>query len=126
MEIDLKFGFWLCLPWKLCGLAHDDLELARESGRICLLLWDAGSGGAGLQHPQSRRFLEPTWQGLELGLKLWPDPALRDDLIQFVSGASMQQLGHVVLKMSYAYNFCFLCYGRPPVFPDVGGDTMRC
>jgi hypothetical protein len=42
LEIEIKFSFYDCLPWKLMGLASDSVEEAREAGRQALDLWALG------------------------------------------------------------------------------------
>ena len=67
--IALKTAHWGMLPWKLCGLACDDPEVARKLGRDCLELFTTASSSStvgdnpshsfGSQHPLSRLFLQP-------------------------------------------------------------------
>ena len=84
MGLTVKLTFWNSLPWHLAGIAHHNVELAREIGRQCLFLFDGLSSAARLQqHHLTRRFCDPEFAGMDDG------PALRPELEQFVHGADL-------------------------------------
>ena len=56
-----KTAFWNVLPWRLCGMGHFSLPLARESAQICIDMYD-------------RR---PTEHKKTLGPTLGPGPSTR-------------------------------------------------
>ncbi len=84
--IEMKFGFWDQLPWKLAGLAHHRSDEARRVGREARQRFDevVEAGGADLHHTLSMKFL-------------LPGGPLRDALDNFVQGGNMTEelLGEV-------------------------------
>ena len=68
--LQVKMQFWKLLPWHIVGMAHWDLEVARDCARRCVALFDdGGAAGVGsateiasnsaLAHPKSQLFLDP-------------------------------------------------------------------
>lgn len=67
LQINFKLHFWDLLPWKLAGVACNELSVARVVARECQILWQRMSvGQRQCQHPVTRRFLDPTWRGGDL------------------------------------------------------------
>ena len=82
----LKFNFWTVLPWKLCGLAHWNLDVARTCARECVAQFftvalDAAST---VHHRISLYFLHP-------------DGPLSKDINAFISGLPMS--GELILAV---------------------------
>lgn len=82
-EITPKLSYWQQLPWKLLQLAHHDSCQAMVGAQICLKLWS--QGGLGNKHRQSRRFLDPEFQGDAHG------PPLRSLVEKMAAGADIRQ-----------------------------------
>ena len=59
MSLQLKFAFWSCLPWRLCGMADLDLAKARAAAMACISLWDSSRLRAADHHPLSIAILSP-------------------------------------------------------------------
>ena len=78
LTLQLKFDFWIRLPWKLCGLAHYDYDLARKCAAECLNEYaeqrDVGekgnAGNAAWQHPLVEKFLKDG-SSLRLSGSVW-------------------------------------------------------
>lgn len=70
METIAKLSHYQQLPYKLLQLAHHDPYQRVLAAQCCLLLWK--QGGVGCKHRQSRRFLDPAWQGGEGDPSLLP------------------------------------------------------
>ena len=73
MVLSQKCHFWEVLPWRLCGLAHHDMDVARASACACIQQFDRSVQQESLHHPLSWKLLGP-------------DSQLRPDLIKFASG----------------------------------------
>lgn len=80
-ELVGKLSYFQQLPHKLLQLAHADPLQVVIGARCCLQLWDLQ--GVGCRHRQSRRFLDPCWDGGE------SDPSLRGLVIRLARGESM-------------------------------------
>ena len=60
-ELIAKFAHYQQLPYKLLQLAHHDSMQVVVGAQCCLLLWK--QQGAGCSHRQTRRFLDPSFDG---------------------------------------------------------------
>lgn len=80
-ELVAKLAHFQQLPYKLLQLAHNDPQKVTLGAQEALRLWDAG--GSGVQHRQSRRFLDESWQGGE------SDPSLRHLVLRLAQGESV-------------------------------------
>lgn len=64
MEWEFRLHFWDLLPWKLCGLAVPNLEMAQVNAQLVLTMWKKMSPTQQrCSHPVTRRFLDPEWGG---------------------------------------------------------------
>lgn len=77
-ETACKLSYWQQLPWKLVQMAHHNHFQAILGAQACLKLWN--NQGFGVRHTQSRRFLDPAWQGSE------GDPPLRAFVERMAAG----------------------------------------
>jgi hypothetical protein len=100
LELDCKFAYLDVLPWKIFGIANMNTALAREAARRSFTLFANMSSAEqrGL-HPMARRFLDPSWAGLEdhfgdscTSFLSEVDPALVLEVESFVQGTPLHQL----------------------------------
>ncbi|CAE8608181.1 unnamed protein product [Polarella glacialis] len=82
VELRMRNAYWKLLPWALCGVAHDNIQVARECARNCLSLWESCK----IKHRVARRFLDPEWTGSA------DDPPLVQELTAFAFGADVSSL----------------------------------
>ena len=68
LEIQFKFHHWQLLPWRLCGISCNSLPVARVIAKQCLDQWTSlSTEQKRLSHPMTRRFLDPSWGGEQVG-----------------------------------------------------------
>ena len=65
VELQFKLHYWEVLPWKLCGIAAQSVDVARVMAKQCLQLFHGLTAKQKRQsHPMTRRFLDPEWRGI--------------------------------------------------------------
>ena len=68
LEMEVKLNFWDRLPYKLFGLNCSKADVARAIGCHCRHLFSQlGNDQRRLEHPMTRRFLDPEWKGRGMG-----------------------------------------------------------
>ena len=82
-QLVLKLSYWEELPYKLCALAHPNVNVSTIAARRCLELWK--QQGPGARHRQSRRFLDPDYGSRE-------DPPLRTFVLRMADGESPEDM----------------------------------
>ena len=79
--LQVKLDFCRRLPWRLAGVAHHDLAVARRIGKECMALFDAqGPEVQALHHSRTLQIL---------------GPSMRPALLAFIEGADWDSGGEV-------------------------------
>jgi hypothetical protein len=88
-EVKLKTQYWSTLPWVLCALAFDDVELSRAKGRRAIQMYDESliHASVDVHHQLSLRFLDTGYVGAQCH-----DIALRSQLDDFLGGVRLRDL----------------------------------
>jgi hypothetical protein len=79
--LNVKLNCWDQLPWLLCGIAHANIDLARQTAARCLKLFDqTPAQNQNLHHPLAVAFLSPNFP-------------IRSHIESFANGTTFQELG---------------------------------
>jgi hypothetical protein len=99
LQIQVKTSHFQTLPHKLCILAHSDPGVARAGARVCMRMYAASADG--VHHRMTRRFLDPSYEGLHL--------SHTQSLIQISISC--------VIMQTHLCNICSIGSGRLPRRP---------
>ena len=97
-ELVSKLAYFQQLPHKLLQLGHADPYEVVLGAKACLHLWQLG--GPGCHHRQSRRFLDPSYDGGE------SDPPLRSLVERLSRGESMLGSADFQPLVRWVARFC--------------------
>ena len=91
--LNVKLNCWDQLPWLLCGMAHANIDLARQTAAQCLKLFDeTPAPNQNLHHPLAITCLSHTFP-------------IRADVERFASGTPFLELGHEAQLLINAFRF---------------------
>ena len=85
------------------GLASDDAMDVRETAKKALKLWE--KGGPQCDHAMSRRFLDPTWRGLdggdEVSLRQFTERLAKGVPLDTFSDEEQRQIGYWLCRFRH-------------------------
>ena len=91
--LNVKLNCWDQLPWLLCGIAHTNIDLARQTAAQCLKLFDqTPAANQTLHHPLAVSCLSHTFP-------------IRADIERFANGSPFLELGHETQLLINAFRF---------------------
>ncbi len=91
--LNVKLNCWDQLPWLLCGIAHTNIDLARQTAAKCLNLFDqTPAPNQNLHHPLAVACLSRSFP-------------IRNDIERFANGTSFLELGHEAQLLINAFRF---------------------
>lgn len=91
--LNVKLNCWDRLPWLLCGIAHTNIDLARQTAAQCLKLFDqTPAAHQSLHHPLAISCLSHTFP-------------IRADIERFANGIPFLELGHEAQLLINAFRF---------------------
>ncbi len=91
--LNVKLNCWDQLPWLLCGIAHTNIDLARQTAAQCLNLFDQTPvPNQNLHHPLAVACLSQSFP-------------IRKDIERFASGTQFLELGHEAQLLINAFRF---------------------